>query len=239
MKRPSSRDAVLPSPPLSSAQELPSGVCWTSCPSRTRRGRWCSSSSPSRTSQRAGAGATRVTRRRVSRACGMGTGFGERCAQWAHGKGAPSTLLGPAHLCAPVQGGVPKGAPALLHQQCHSAPTNPTCLVRCREAEEQEARELAPAGSAQAGPDGAPPAQQPVCPGGTQRDENQPRKDLGEPSASSGASQAGAAGRLAVPRLSWDQPRSRARSCRDAVPVCAPQTLTCPLSPAAAPWSRL
>lgn len=43
---------------LSSTQEPRSGACWTSCPSRMRRGRWCSSSSPSRTSQRAGAGAT-------------------------------------------------------------------------------------------------------------------------------------------------------------------------------------
>ena len=31
-------------------QARPSGACWTSCPSRTRRGRWCCFSSPSRTS---------------------------------------------------------------------------------------------------------------------------------------------------------------------------------------------
>ncbi|XP_076213189.1 voltage-gated delayed rectifier potassium channel KCNH4 isoform X2 [Aptenodytes patagonicus] len=44
--------------------ETRSGACWTSCPSRTRRGRWCYSSSPSRTSQRARARAIWLTRRR-------------------------------------------------------------------------------------------------------------------------------------------------------------------------------
>lgn len=66
----------LPADPfLSSMQELRSGVWWTSCPSRTRRGRWCSSLSPSRTSQRAGARAIQVTGRRVSRSGGVGMGF--------------------------------------------------------------------------------------------------------------------------------------------------------------------
>lgn len=226
---------MLPPPPLSSTQELPSGACWTSCPSRMRREKWCSSSSPSRTSQKAGAGATRVTRRRVSHGCGMGMRFGEWSTQRAHGKGAPSFLLGLAHLCAAVQGGVPEAAPALWPQPRHSAPTNPACLVRCREAEEQEARELAPAGSAEAGPDRAAPAQQPVCSQGPRRDENQPCKDLVESSAWPGWGCAQAGGAATPPGPA----RSRARSRWDAVPTHAPQrppqAPTCPPCPAASP----
>lgn len=111
-----------------------------------------------------------MTRRRVSGSCGMGTGFGERCAQWTCGKGAPGSLLVPACLC--VKRG-PQNSPAL----CTSAPTNPVCIVCCREAEDQETWELAPAGSAEAGPDGAAAPQQPVRARGPRGDENQPRKD--------------------------------------------------------------
>lgn len=60
----------------------------------------------------------------------------------------------------------------------------PLCCSRttshcCREAEEQEAQELAPAGGTAAGPHGAAPAQHPVRPARPQRDENQPGKEPG------------------------------------------------------------
>lgn len=152
----------LPSPLLSPAQERRSGACWTSCPSGMRRGRWCSSSSPSRISRRAGARASRATRRRVSRGCGMGTGSRGHLEE-----GFPA----PAWLCAPARCHPRKeGSPAPL---CCSRTTS----HRCREAEEQEAQELAPAGGAAAGPHGAAPPQHPVRPARPQRDENPPGKE--------------------------------------------------------------
>lgn len=102
--------SCLPSPLLSPAQERHSGACWTSCPSGMRRGRWCSSSSPSRTSRRAGARATQETRRRVSRGCGMGTGSREHQQQGAHGEGvpSPSLVLCPGSVVPPTRGGGPQ-----------------------------------------------------------------------------------------------------------------------------------
>lgn len=154
---------------------------------------------------------------------------------WQRGSRFPAGSCLPLSTCA--RRGL-RSSPCSVAPAAPQPPTNPACLVRCREAEEQEVGELTPAGSTEAGPDGAASAQQPVCPEGPRRDENQPCKDLGEPSASPGASQAGAVGRLAALQLSRDQPRSTARSRWDALPMHAsrrpPQTPKCPPSPAAA-----